>query len=221
MIPFARMLEYGNEIKENIVLDIDFSTYDLGTRDTINDNAGNNFVKSGSGETRIVYENSIGRVMYFGGSASFICPMNENLSLSSKSFEMRVVFMSTVSNENIILSTGDYYNPGGIVGGMALALFNPYAGSQLFCTTSTGDYTMCSFSYLVNTWRDISFFWDNSTRSMRIYDNVSLTNIGNYTVPGGFGDGTNFCIGASYVRGTDIASFQGYLKKIKITEIGD
>jgi hypothetical protein len=51
---------------------------------------------------------------------------------------------------------------------------------------------------------------------MIIYDNDTSTEIFNGLVPGGFGDGTQLCIGASYVRGTSTASFQGSIQKMKI-----
>ncbi len=199
-----------------VVLDIDFNRQRVG--DTfVQDAKGHTFTKFGTG-TAVVQTDSTGgkgNVMQFSTGTYFSTPIDNSIKLSNKHFEIRTVFRSNSTSEQMLFSTGDYYSSGSIVGGMLLSLFNS-TGTQLFCTDSTGNFTRCLFSYTVNTWRDISFTWEPVSKSLVIYDNDTKSVLQAYTVPNGFGDGTQFAIAGSYVRGT-IANLSGAIKSIKVT----
>ena len=216
MLPFPQLVQYGNVV-QTALMDIDFNNSSVGST-VITDIGGHVFTKIGTGSAVVVNDTTKGNVMQFSGSSYFTTPMVQNISLSNLHFKMRLVFKSTVSSENMVFSTGDYYSSGSIVGGILLTLFNN-TGSQLFCTTTSGVFTRCQFTYVVNTWRDLTIEWIPTTKTMIIHDNDSNTNVFSGTVPGGFGDGTQFAIGASYVRGAGNANFQGQIQKIKIEKV--
>lgn len=200
-----------------VVLDIDFNRQNIGDTSMI-DAKGHVFTKNGVGSTVVQNDTfaSKGHVMVFGTGAYFSTPMVNDLKLHDKKFELRVVYRSQSTSEQFLFSTGDYYSSGSIVGGMLLSLFNATGGTQLFCTDSTGTFTRCYYSYSVNTWRDISFIWTPGSNIMQIYDNDTKTLLQTYTVPAGFGDGTQFSVGGSYVRGT-VGNLNGAIKSLKVT----
>lgn len=216
MLPFPQLLQYGNTV-QTALMDINFNNSSIGST-TVTDAAGHVFTKVGTGAASVVNDATKGNVMQFSGSSYFTTPMVSNISLSNLHFKMRLVFKSTVSSENMVFSTGDYYSAGSIVGGLLLTLFNS-TGTQLFCTDSAGTFTRCQFSYTVNTWRDLTIEWIPTTKTMIIHDNDSNTNIFSGTVPAGFGNGTQFAIGASYVRGAGNANFQGQIQRIRIEAV--
>lgn len=213
MLPFTRVLNFGNSVNKSL-LDINFNSSTIGST-VIIDRAGHTFTKVGTGSASVVSDAVKGNVMQFSGSSYFITPMQSDISLSNIHFKMNIVFKSTISTENMLFCTGDYFSSGSIVGGLLLTIFNS-SGTELFCTTDAGVFTRCIFNYTINTWRDLTFEWIPNTKTMIIYDNDSTTTIFSGTVSGGFGNGTNLSIGASYVRGVANANFQGLLQKIKI-----
>lgn len=216
MLPFPQLVQYGNTV-QTALMDINFNNSSVGST-TVIDSSGHIFTKFGSGSAIVVNDSVHGNVMQFSGSTYFSTPMVQDISLSNIHFKMRMVFKSTVSSENMLFSTGDYYSSGSIVGGLLLTLFNN-TGSQLFCTTTSGVFSRCIFSYTVNTWRDLTIEWIPSTQTMSIFDNTANVNVFSGSVPGGFGDGTQFAIGASYIRGVGNANFQGQIKSIRIDAV--
>lgn len=215
MLPFP-IINKTTIASGKVVLDIDFSRQSIGDTNILDAN-GHVFTKFGSGLAQVQNDTfgSKGNVMVFSGSSYYATPMVNDLRLHDKIFELRAVFRSQASSEQMIFCSGDYYSAGAIVGGFLLTLFNN-TGTQLFCTDSTGNFTRCFFGYTVSTWRDISFLWTPGTNIMRIYDNDTNTLLQTYTVPAGFGDGTQFSIAGSYIRG-NVANLNGAIKSIKIT----
>lgn len=218
MIPFARISTYGNTgVDPQLLLDVDFRNVALGTVSTVVDSKGHIFTKVGTGTTTVVNDSVKGHVLQTS-QAYFTTPMVDDLKLSTMNFEIRSVFKCTLgSTENLLYATGDYPSASTVVPGIILTIFNS-SGSQLFCTTASAS-ARCIFPYTVNTWRDISFRWNRSTRVMTTYDNDTGSTIGTTTVSGGFGDGTQFSIGASYVRGATTNSFNGQIKSISIRRL--
>lgn len=214
MLPFP-IINKTPKVHEIEVLNIDFSRQAIGDTNVI-DLYGHTFSKVGTGLAQVQNDTigSKGNVMVFSGSSYFSTPMVNDLKLSNKNFEIRTVFRVQGTTEQMVFATGDYYSAGALVGGMLLTIFNN-TGSQLFCTDSTGTFTRCYFGYTVNIWRDISFKWDFSSRIMQIYDNDTNQVLQTYTVPAGFGDGTQFSIAGSYVRG-NVANLNGAIKSIKV-----
>lgn len=212
MIPLARMLKYG-AVQAKPILDIDFSLYELGMYSTITDESGTVFGRVGS-DVEVVSSEE-GNVMSFTGGGYFSTPMVSGLELSSVAFEMRMIFKSTVSTENIAFSTGDYTSVP--VAGFMVTLFNNL-GSQFFSTDSAGAFHRSIFGYTSGTWRDLSFLWQPVSKVLIIYDNAAGAQVGSYSIPEGFGNGTQMSIGASYTRGLTNA-FVGMIKSIKITRI--
>lgn len=214
MLPFP-IINKTPIVSGKTVLDIDFNRQNIGDT-SIHDANGHVFTKFGSGSAQVQNDtySAKGNVMIFSGSTYFSTPMVDDLKLSNKIFEIRAVFRAQLSSEQMVFCSGDYYSSGSIVGGILLSLFNN-TGSQLFCTDSTGTFTRCYFGYGANTWRDISFLWNPATKAMTIYDNDAHVIVYTYTVSAGFGDGTQFSIAGSYIRG-NVANLTGAIKSIKI-----
>lgn len=221
MIPFPIMSTYSNILPAStIVLDIDFNLSAVGSTEIV-DGAGHTFSTVGTvgtvgtGSAVVVVDAVKGNVMKFGTGIYFSTPVDSNLAISTKRFELRLVFNCSTRGENILLSTGDFYNSGLIEGGLLLDLFNN-TGSQMFCTDSSGLFTRCIFPYTVGTWIDISFIWDPITKLMRVLNNDLGTEL-SYSVPNTFGDGTLLCIGGSSLRGTGIGTYNGLLQRLRLT----
>lgn len=218
MIPFVRIFEYNNISTNGILLDIDFSTSEIGSTEIIDTSAtGAIFERIGTGEASVVSLEGYGNVMSFStGSMYYRTEMKPELELSNKKFSMRVKFMSTSSKENHLLSTGDYFQSV-IVGGLLLTLFNS-TGTQMFCVNDAGSSFRSKFTYVVNTWRDITFTWNPTNKLMEIYDNDTDKLLNKYTVSHGFGDGEYFSIGGSVLR-KGASNFEGYIKSIRIEQV--
>lgn len=209
------IISHTNVVDDHIVLDIDFTRQSIGDT-TVLDTKGHIFSKVGGGTSTVQTDASKGNVMQFNGNTYFTTPITADLQLSNHDFEVRIVYKSSgTSGEQIVFCTGDYYTVPTITAGFLLTLFNN-TGTQLFCTDASGNFTRCQYSYTGGTWRDISFLWTTSTKQMRIRDNDSNTVIGTYTVPNGIGDGTQFTVGGSYLRGATANTLVGSIKSIKI-----
>lgn len=218
MIPFARVLKYGNiapEPDNGVVLKIGFDAAAVGST-SILDLSKNPvlFNPVGAVNNKVVVDPTYGNVMEFNGGIYYNTPMIDKLRLSTRDFEMRIVYKSAASSENILFSTGDYYSAGNIVAGFLVSFFNN-TGSQVFCTNSQGSFTRCIFPYSVNTWRDLSIFWNHTSKVMNVYDNIDKGIIASVIVPSAFGDGSSLSVGGSYSRGI-YNDFIGLLKSLEI-----
>lgn len=204
-----------NTANDHVVLDVNFDAQSIGSSSVL-DSKGHVFSKVGGGTSTVQNDATKGKVMVFSGNTYYTTPIVADLQLASHSFEVRVVFKTAGSSgEQIVFCTGDYYTVPTITAGFLLTIFNN-TGTQLFCTDASGNFTRCIFSYTGATWRDISFLWTPASKQMLIKDNDSNTIVGTYTVPNGIGDGSQFTIGGSYLRGATTNTFVGSLKSIKI-----
>lgn len=216
MLPFVRLLEYGNVVSDSTLIDIDFTRQQLG--DTfVTDARGHVFSKVGTGTGVVQNDPSHGLVMTFDGLVYFSTPMMNNISLSQKHFEMRMVFKCTYSGQNIPFSTGDYYTVPTLQGGFDIILFHSF-GTQLFATDDAGLFTRCPFDYTLNAWADMTFTWLPTTNTMTITNNDTHVST-DFVIPAGFGNGTQMALGASYTRPVGVNTFIGSIKSLVIKEL--
>lgn len=204
-----------NTANDHVVLDVNFNSQSTGDASVL-DSKGHIFTKVGGGTSTVQNDATKGKVMVFNGNTYYTTPIVADLQLASHVFEVRIVYKTAGSSgEQIAFCTGDYYSAQTITAGMLLTIFNN-TGTQLFCTDSVGNFTRCIFPYTGGTWRDISFLWNPTSKQMLIRDNDTNTTIGTYTVSNGIGNGSQFTIGGSYLRGATINTFVGSIKSIKI-----
>lgn len=212
MIPFARMLEYGNEIKENVVLDIDFSRQSVGDTHIIDWSMNSTFnLAVGTTAGIVEYNSGIGtNVMKFNNSR-YITAMNEYLSLVGETFEISLVLNSANNPVGEIFCTGDYN--GSRIPGMNLSNNPANTAYQMFMDNGIAFSTVLFGPSTNNAWDRVTY---------KVQDVTSI----NTTVNGNkqtftfrpYGNGTSFSIASSYTGGTPVF-WNGYLQKLKIVKL--
>lgn len=198
----------------NVVLDVDFSGRPLGETQVV-DTYGHVFTKVGTTNASVISDTNKGNVMNFPGGSYFTTTISQDLQLSNKNFELRIVYKSNTTGENIVMATGDYYTANALVGGFMVTL-NNNLGSQLFATDSVGNFTRCYFGHTNSAWEDYTFRWNATSKQMTVKNNVTAGQQV-YTIPYGFGNGNLFSIGASYVRGVNVNNFIGQISRVTVT----
>lgn len=210
MLPFARLLRYGS-VGTEVLLDIDFSTQNVGDTEII-DNTGHSIFSLASGTSSgvVEYNSVIGSNVMKFNNTRYISPMNQWLTLPGTSYEIQLVLNNNNAPVGEILCTGDYN--GSRIPGMNLANSPSSTSYQMFLDSGTS-YSTIYFGTVPNTgWDTVSY----KVTSTGIYTNVNGVK---QTHPvRAYGTGTNFAIGSSYTGGTPVY-WNGYLKSLKITRI--
>lgn len=221
MLPFAKMIKYGNILPPSTtILDIDFSTQNVG--DTfIRDNAGTQFSLIGTAGM-VQYDSTLGKnVFKFSGAGYYKSPQiysGTRLDLTNKSFEVVLQFKATTTSQiQDIWETGNYsYRR---IYGICNSI-NQYPSTYFQWFMDNGRYNRVlmngvnplawdtvTITYIKNSDITVKSQYYNSTQTFPAY---------------GFGMGTNLSIGGSYVNaevGGAPFYFTGSLAKLKITEI--
>lgn len=210
MLPFARMLRYG-DVDKVLVLDIDFERQNIG--DTgITDFTGNSTFMLASGTTAgvVEYNSTIqSNVMKFN-SSRYDSMMNAFLTLPGNNFEIQIVLNNNSSAVGEIICTGDYN--GARIPGMNLNNNRGANNYGLFLDNGS-TYETLFFGAVPNTgWNTVIFRYDSSGITCTVNGVKS-------TFPSRtFGTGTKFAIGGSYTGGSPVY-WNGYLKSIKLLRI--
>lgn len=211
MIPFARIVKYGNEYRENIVLDIDFSKQNVGDTNIV-DWSQNSVFSLAAGTTigTVEFNADIGtNVMKFNNSR-YITAMNEHLSLVGTAFEIRLVLNNNSAPVGEIFCTGDYN--GSRIPGMNLSNNPANTAYQMFMDNGN-TFSPLLFGPMYNTgWDQVSF---------KIKDSIITTvvNGNEQTFPSRpYGNGTFFSVASSYTGGTPVF-WNGYLQKLTIIKL--
>lgn len=92
MIPFSRMIEYGNVVSNTNIIDLDFRNATLGTSDVLDVSDHHYpFTKiNGTGTNVIQFDSTLNtNVMYFNG-ALYSTPMVSDLFFEFKEFRNRI-----------------------------------------------------------------------------------------------------------------------------------
>lgn len=217
MIPFSRMLEYGNVVNRDYIVDIDFSRQNVG--DTfIHDSTGRIYNTLYGSGAQVINDSSMGNVMYFPGTNSFYTPINSTLELNSIDFDLECVFKPLDARAyEVICETGNYSQDGTIIPGFSLTLNQfPSQYIQTFMCDSVQDYSRVLLDGVYTSdWEFIKM----SVRSNSITISNSRTNVSNSYPRFNFGNGTHFSVGGSYVTAAYPYYFYGYIKSLRITKI--
>lgn len=230
MIPFARVLRYGNEvipIDKNILLDIDFSRQSLNDR-TVKDWSSFERVfnlSSGYSAGTVVYDSVLGsNVLSVAGGTQYIC--SNNLSLNTIDFDLEITFKNTfVGSARTCTGTGMWgnqtRNPGcsWVVNTAGTGDNGCYMWFDRGATTGTQFLraAMPTPAYVAGTWETVKISV-NRISGVTVYRQSTNTSL--HYAYYAFGAGVGYYVGGVPGHSPAIA-FQGSISKIKITKTGE
>lgn len=224
MIPFARLLRYGNEITHEGILDIDFSTTSVGST-AIYDSSGTAFELKRGTVGVVEYDAEINSNVYncannIGYVRSVSPLLSTKLDLSQYSaFEIEYRIKSVGTGLQVFFETGGF-NSRRIYGiGNSFNQYNT-AFNQLFIDWGT------SYGRCLPPWTN-TFEWDTYTFTFRRGISITMTSAkyGSTELPwyDVVSDSRQyFSLFGSYVdgdNGQDPYSFKGKIQYIRIREI--
>lgn len=220
MIPFSRLLMYGNVVQDYL-LNIDFSTATVGSTDVV-DSSENGFIfsKLNTGSAVVTYDDNIKEnVMSFGG-AIFSTPMNAVLDFSSFDVEIDFMYRCTAgfSTIQVIWGTGYYPDAANVMPGICHQIHQYSGQSQTFVTKSTAEYWRNAMvGETDDTWHRIVIRKVGTTISAIRY-NMAGTAVSDFTGTGqSFGVTQALGIGG-YYKGLSSA-FYGNIRHLRIKRI--
>lgn len=214
MIPFARVLKYGNVLDTTTLLDIDFSKQSVGSTN-VQDWTNHSVFSVVAGAGGVVQYDSVldSNVMVLGGNTRYNTAMNNYLNLVGINFEINFVFKSTSTIPQCPWCTGDYN--GGRIPGINFSVNAVSANYLQWFIDSGGD-----FNRIIvggpnpQVWEDVTFRC-TSTEMIVINNRLGTTqNFPRYS----YGAGTNFSLFGSYSGGTP-NYFTGSVQKLHIKRI--
>lgn len=223
MIPFARMLEYGNDLVNNNIIDLNFKTATLGSSAVIDSSRHNYpFTKINSTGSNVVqFDSTLNtNVMYFNG-ALYSTPMVSDLFLSSRDFEIEFVYKSLVGAISVLFGTGYYPDTENRISGICYQMHQVADSPQTFVTgTIDTDYWRNQMSGVTdNVWYKVRITRSGTTVSVQCFNMagslVAFRSDGSDQL---FGNGTSFGIGGYYKTLTSNL-FYGYVQYLRIKEI--
>ena len=215
MIPFARMVQYGHVGPDpNILLDIDFSEQELGTRNIVDKSEHSVFSLVRGVGGIVQYDADIGtNVMVISTDSRYQTAMNTYLDLVGKNYEIHIVFKSTSSTSQYVYGTGDWN--GSRIPGINFNLNQNSANyMQWFIDTGSVFNRISTGGTRVVLWEDLTL---RVTSTAMVVINNRLGTTVSYPRYG-YGTGTIFSLFGSYTGGTP-NPFIGSVQKLKIVKI--
>lgn len=223
MIPFARMINFGNVVRNTNIIDLDFRNAMLGTSDVLDVSDHHYpFTKINSTGTNVIqFDSTLNtNVMYFNG-ALYSTPMVSDLYLSSKDFEIEFVYKSLAGGVSVLFGTGYYPDTANRISGICYQMHQNSDAPQTFVTgTIETSYWRNQMSGVGdNTWYRVVITRTGTTVSVSCY-NMAGALIASRSDGSGqtFGNGTSFGIGGYYKTLTSNL-FYGYVQYLKIKEL--
>ena len=229
MIPFAKILKYGNTvipIDPNILLDIDFSKQDLGDNRVLDLSSYKNTfgVSSGFSTGTLVYDSVLNsNVLSFTGAQQYFC--SNNLKLNEIDFDLEITYKSTFNGSaRTCTGTGMWgnttRNPGccWVVNNVGTGDNGCYMWFDRGQTTGTQFLRAAqpAPAYVAGSWETVKVSV-NRTTGVVVYRNKTNTSLSYQYYA--FGAGIGYYVG-SVPGHTPTIAFQGSISKIKITKTG-
>lgn len=216
MLPFSRLVEYGNIIVyDDYVLNLDFTRQLPGDTSVIDYSShGRIFTKLNTLQANIVQDSTLKKnVMYFNGGV-FSTPINNDLDLSTKHFEIDVMYKSNISPIQILYGTGYYPDEPNRIGGLSHQI-GQYSGQDQYFLDDGVNYqrNLISGSDMYQ-WQRLVYTRNSSGVNIKVYRNGGLVSQITYAdYP--FSNGTSFGVGGYYKTPTQW-NFYGYMQYLKI-----
>ena len=216
MIPFARMMKYGQVITDDIVLDINFSRQSVGDNSVTDFSASPHiFQKLNAGAGSVVYDSTLdSNVMFFNG-AVFSTPMVLDLQLSTKKFEIDVMYKSTSSAIQVIYGTGYYPDVTNRVSGMCHQIGQYVGNDQYFLDNGSTFQRNLLDQSDTSVWQRLVYTRLNGTTNIKRYRNSVLINSSSNYPEQTFANGTSFGIGGYYPT-PGVSNFLGYMQYLRV-----
>lgn len=214
MIPFARMIQYGNVVDHDTLLDIDFSRQDVGNTNVIDYSGRNNFTRVRGTSAVVAFDAVLNsNVMTVSANTMYTAPINAFLNLVNINFEINVVFKTTSTAVQCPWCTGDWN--GTRIPGINFSL-NANAANymQWFIDNGSSFNNIITGGTNTQVWEDVTFRC-TSTEMIVINNRLGTTqNFPRYT----YGAGTSLALFGSYTGGT-ANPFIGSMQKLHIKKI--
>lgn len=215
MLPFTRLVQYGNIIiYDDYLLNLDFTRQLLGDTNVIDYSSKSRiFTKLNTSTANIVHDNTLQcNVMYFDGGV-FSTSITPDLQLSTKYFEIDVMYKSTSSSTQVLYGTGYYPDIPNRIPGLSHQI-GQFTGQDQFFLDDGVNYQRNLLVGSDTQWQRLVYTRNAAGVDIKRYKNGSLVNEITYSnFP--FSDGTSFGLGG-YYKTPSQWSFHGYMKYLKI-----
>lgn len=216
MLPFPRLVEYGNVIVyDDYVVNLDFSRQLVGDTNVIDYSSKSRiFTKLNNLQADIVYDSTLdSNVMFFNG-AVFSTPITQDFALSNQYFEIDVMYKSTKGAIQVLYGTGYYPDVTNRIPGISHQI-GQYSGQDQYFLDNDNTYqrNLISGSDMYQ-WQRLVYTRNSAGVNIKIYRNGGLASQITYSnYP--FSNGTSFGVGGYYKTPTQW-NFYGYMKYLKI-----
>ncbi|AQW89073.1 virion structural protein [Serratia phage BF] len=220
MLPFARIVEYGNVAPAaNILLDIDFDRQDIGSTSMI-DSTGVQFPLSSGSAGIVQYDSEVDRNVMVFNNGYYLSPAitdGSQLDLRNIDFEIDYMFKCNTGTLQVLWQTGNY-GTRRVAGISCSANQYPSTYFQIFCDTGSSFNRVLMNGANTLGWETLKITFIRGI-GWSIYN--ARTGVTQNYPAYAFGRGDYFSIGGGYV---DAASGQYYyssgsLAYIKITKL--
>lgn len=216
MLPFARMVQYGNNAQTGqYVLNLDFTRQTVGDTNIIDYSTNSHtFTKLNTGQANIVLDSTLGtNVMYFNG-AVFSTPMVDDLKLQSKYFEIDVVYKSFSNAIQVLYGTGYYPDVTNRIAGLCHQIKQYDGNDQYFLDDGTTYNRNLISASTESQWQRLIYSRTSGGVNIKRYRNGTLVNqISFADYP--YGNGTYFGVGGYYQTPANYL-FYGYMQYLKV-----
>lgn len=219
MLPFARLLQYGNKrvVSNEYEINLDFSRQALGDTNIIDYSYKNRlFTKLNSLEGKIVLDNMLNEnVMYFNG-AVFSTPLDADIMLSGKNYEFDVMYKRNSARNSIqvLYGTGYYPDETNNIPGFAHQILQYMGDDQYFLQNDSTYIRHFVGGQLVSDWQRVVYRKVDSNVTITRYVDGVIANQSTYTA---FecSNGQTFGVGG-YFKTPTTTNFYGYMKYLKL-----